>query len=262
MTNPPEGLIIESGLPDHIKVRVRGPKGLVRSLVEKTLTYPLDISNLEVGESVVDIREDRVPLSAAFDIVEIKPNRLVLKVDRMASKDIRVEAGWKGTINPDYELSRAEVEPDMVELRGPETVLRKISFNKVIVREDFSEEVPSLWEREVALDLPASVEASPGQVKAILHFSPKMRQIWVKIPLTVQSPEGIRVKPRQDYVRLLLEGPVYLFRDRQFRNDVAAVIKVGEDARAGKYEMGYTVLLPDDCRLERKNPETISLTIR
>jgi len=262
MTNPPEGLIIERGLPDQIKVRVRGPKGLVRSLVNKTLTYPLDISKLDVGQSVVEIREDKVPLSAAYEIVEIKPNRLVLKVDRIASKQISVEAGWKGEINSDYELGRAEVEPKTVKLEGPESVLRKISSTKVVVHEDFPGEVPPLWERDTALDLPASVEAVPGQVRTVLHFQPKMRQIWVKIPLTVRKPENIRVKPRQDYVRLLLEGPVYLFRDREFRKDVVAEIVVDPDKKSGVYDLDYDVLLPDGCRLERKNPETVSLTIR
>lgn len=262
MTNPPEGLIIESGLPDQIKVRVRGSKGLVRSLVEKTLTYPLDVSDLGVGETVVEIREDKVPLSAAYEIVEIKPNRMVLKVDRIANKTIAVEAAWKGKINPDYELADVKAVPDVVRVKGPETLLKKITRTRLVVKEDFADGVPLTWANEQALDLPAAVEATPGQVRVELKFSPKMREIWVKIPLTVNAPEGIRVKTEQDYVRLLIKGPVYLFRDREFRKDMAAELNVDEGAASGKYDYDYMVRLPEGCRLERKNPETIRTVIR
>lgn len=262
MTNPPEGLIIESGLPDSIKLRVRGPKGLVRSLVNKTITYPLDISDLNVGETVLDIREDKVPLSAAYDIVEIKPNRLVLKVDKVSEKKIPVEGDWKGNINPDFELSNINLFPNEVDIKGAETVLRKISKTKLVVKEDFPEDVPEKWEQELALDLPENVEANPGQVKVELEFAPKMRQIWVKIPLTVNAPEGIRVKTRQDYVRLLLEGPVYLFRDREFRKDMSAILKYPDELRKGKLDLEYEVVLPEGCRLERRNPEFIGTVIQ
>ncbi len=262
MTNPPEGLIIESGLPDKIKVRVRGSKGLVRSLADENLAYPLDVSGLGVGETVVDIHEERVPLSAAYEIVEIKPNRLVLKVDRIARKDIKVEGAWKGQINPDYELVGVETVPDFVRIKGPETVLNKISRTKVVVGEDFLDEVPPSWQHEQALDLPATVDATPGQVRVELRFAPKMRQIWVKIPLTVNAPEGIRVKTKQGYVRLLLEGPVFLFRDKEFRKDMAAELTVEEGKQPGRYDYDYMVRLPEGCRLERKNPETIKTEIR
>lgn len=262
MTNPPEGLIIESGLPNGLKVRVRGSKGLVRSLVDKTLTYPLDVSDLDAGETVVDIREDRVPLSAAYEIVEIKPNRLVLQVDRIARKTIGVEAAWKGDINPDYELVEVKAIPDVVRIKGPETVLKKISRTRVVVSEDFTDEVPVTWEHEQALALPDAVEAIPGQVRVEIRFASKSRQIWVKIPLTVNAPEGIRVKTKQDYVRLLLEGPVYLFRDMEFRKDMSAEVTVPEGMKPGQYELDYTVRLPEGCRLERQNPETIKAVIR
>ncbi|WP_147821106.1 CdaR family protein [Salidesulfovibrio onnuriiensis] len=262
MTNPPEGLIIESGLPDQIKVRVRGSKGLVRSLVDKTLTYPLDVSGLAVGETVVEIREDAVPLSSAYEIVEIKPNRLVLKVDRIARKDIAVEGAWKGNINPDYELVGAVTVPEVVRVKGPETVLKKITRTKVTVDEDFLDEVPANWKHEQALDLPPDVEATPGQVSVELRFAPKMREIWVKIPLTVIAPEGKRVKTKQDYVRLLLDGPVYLFRDQEFRKDMAAEITVAAGQPVGTYDYDYMVRLPEGCRLKRKNPERIRTEIR
>ena len=63
MTNAPKDLTIRKGLVSKIEVRVRGPKGLVRSLDRRKWTYSLDVSRLKVGENLVDIDRERIPLS-------------------------------------------------------------------------------------------------------------------------------------------------------------------------------------------------------
>ena len=179
MTNPPEGLIIEDGLVDKIQVRLRGPKGLVGNLSSQNLTYPVNVSDLKIGERVVDIETSKIPLSSTYEIIEVKPNRLKLKVDRRISKEIRVEAAWAGNLNADYKLQEVLAAPDLVVIRGPETMLRKITSARVVLNEDFPEDVPRSWAEDVALELPAKIEASPGQVRVEAFFTPKTRQIWV-----------------------------------------------------------------------------------
>jgi len=95
MTNAPEGLTIRKGLVSRIEVRVRGPKGLVRSLDRRKWTYSLDVSRLKVGENLVDIDRERIPLSMAYEVVEVKPSRLILTVDRVSKKEVPVIAEWR-----------------------------------------------------------------------------------------------------------------------------------------------------------------------
>jgi hypothetical protein len=59
-----------------VEVRVRGPKGLVRSLDAKRLSYPLDVSSLKPGDNVIDIDSEKMPFSRAFEVVEIKPTQV------------------------------------------------------------------------------------------------------------------------------------------------------------------------------------------
>lgn len=262
MTNPPEGMIIEDGLVDKIQVRLRGPKGLVGSLSTQDLTYPLDVSHLKIGQQVVDIESSKLPLSSTYEIIEIKPNRLKLTVDRRISKKIALEAAWAGKLNPDYKLQEVVVSPDLVEIRGPETLLRKISKAKVVMHEDFPEEVPRSWVEDVGVELPAKIESTPGQVRVEAFYGPKMREIWVKLPLDMKLPENLKAKVGQDYVRLLIEGPISLFRNNEYRQEMSATLLLGPETVAGSFDLDYDVVLPDGCRLVKKNPETVKTTIK
>ncbi len=262
ITNPPEGLIIEDGLVDKIQIRLRGPKGLVGNLTAQKLTYPLDLGTIHVGQQVVDIESSKLGLPSTYEIIEIKPNRMTLQVDRRVSKKIALVPAWSGKLNTDYELLEVVAAPDLVEIRGPETVLRKISKAKVILKEDFPEEVPRNWVENVGIELPEEVESSPGQVRVEAFFGPKMREIWVKMPLTVEAPDGYSVTVPQDFVRLHIEGPISLFRNNEYRKDMGATLIFGEKSKAGKFELDYLITLPDGCRLLKKNPETVKTTLK
>jgi len=262
MTNPAEGLIIEDGLVDKIQVRLRGPKGLVGSLSSQNHSYQLDVSHLKIGDRIVEIDSSKLPLSSTYEIIEIKPNRLKLKVDRRISKKIAVEAVWSGKISNDYKLQEIAVAPDLVVIRGPETMLRKITKTRVVMKEDFPDVVPTSWTEDVGLELPEEVEASPGQVRVEAFFGPKTRQIWVKVPLDIQVPDGYKATVSQKFVRLLIEGPVFLFRDNEYRKQIFANLVFGSEMAPGKFDLDYDVLLPDGCRIEKKNPETVTTTLK
>jgi YbbR-like protein. len=261
MTNPPEGLIIEEGMVEKIQVRLRGPKGLVGSLSSQNLSYPLDVSKLNIGQQVVEIDSSKLPLSQAYEIIEVKPNRLKLLVDRRMAKTITLEAAWDGELNPDYELREIVVTPDTVQIQGPATKLRKIESTKVVMEEDFPDKVPASWAEDVGLELSDEIKASPGQVRVEAFFGPKTREIWVKLPLTVVDPAGYKVSVAQDYVRLLIEGPIALFRNNEYRQDMTATLVFNEKKAAGQFDLDYKVVLPDGCRLVKKNPESISTTL-
>lgn len=262
MTNPPEGLIIEDGLVDKIQVRLRGPKGLVGNLPSQNLVYPINVSNLKIGEQVVDIDPAKIPLSSTYEIIEVRPNRLRLTVDRRISKEVAVEAAWAGNLNSDYQLQEVKASPDVVTVRGPETLIRKISKTRVVLRGDFPEDVPRSWAEDVALEVPDEIEASPGQVNVEALFAAKTREIWVKVPIEYQDPEGFKVSVSQRYVRLLIQGPVFLFHDDEYRKSILASVAFGDKPAEGRFELNYDVTLPEGCQLEKKNPETVTTVIK
>ncbi|MBN2141562.1 MAG: YbbR-like domain-containing protein [Desulfovibrionaceae bacterium] len=261
MTSPREGLIVRDGMLTKIEVRVRGPKGLVRDLDKKKLTYPLDVSEIQVGENVLEIQRGRMPISMAFEVMEIKPNRVVLNVDQLIIKKVPVEASFKGRVDPDFDLVETRVSPGEVELKGPKTAFKGLDRLKVQVQADFPDK-PQAHSAEVSLDVPDGVECIPPQVKVELVFAPKTKEVWLKVPLKLKIDGGWKAGLGQDSVRLLVKGPLALFRDSEFRKDIYALVRVEADDEPGKFEMEYEVELPEGCVVVRRNPVTVEVSIR
>lgn len=262
MTNPPAGLTIRKGMINSIEVRVRGPKGLVRGLDAKRLSYPLDVRQLKVGENLIDIDPERMPFSRAFEVVEVKPNQMVLTVDRMAEKKVSVNVEWSGQVPAEYKLLSKSVTPDEVTLRGPEGVLKRISQAKAQAVVSYDDDPPESWEENVSLSLPPEVVADPGLVRVQLAFGAKTKEMWIKVPLEVRAPAGLKVRPSRDSVGLLVEGPVALLRNEEFKQNAAAVMAVDPSLKPGKYELNYQVRgLPDKVRVLKRTPESVTVTI-
>lgn len=263
MTNVPQDLTIRKGLVSKIEVRVRGPKGLVRSLDRRKWTYTLDVSRLKVGENLVDIDRERIPLSMAYEVVEIKPSRLILTVDRLSKKQVPVVAEWRGALPPDYRLLEIKTQPEMVEVRGADRQVRQMTQARVGVQLDF-DDPPALWSDDVPIKLADGVEANPGQVKVTMRFGPEMKTEWVRVPVRVEAP-GMTAHAGSKHVRVQVEGPVPLLREAEAGRDIeglAAVVKLTPGLKPGRHLLGYDLQTPEGFRVISRQPDKIEVTIR
>jgi len=264
MTNVPEDLTIRKGLVSKIEVRVRGPKGLVRSLDRRKWTYSLDVSRLKVGENLVDIDRERIPLNMAYEVVEVKPSRLILTVDRLARKEVPVSAEWRGTLRPDYKLLEISSEPATVEVRGPERLVRQLNQAKVQVQVDF-DDPPTTWSDDVPLKMADGLDANPGQVRVTMRFGPEMRTAWVRAPVMLKIAPGIKAHTTQRYVRVQAEAAVQLLREAETGREIdglSAVVLVPDGLKPGRHSLGYELETPDNFRVLSRQGETVTVTVR
>lgn len=264
MTNAPEGLIIRKGLISKIEVRVRGPKGLVRSLDRRKWTYSLDVSKLKVGENLVDIDRERIPLSMAYEVVEVKPSRLILTVDRVARKDLPVAAEWRGTIPKDFRLLEIKTEPAMVEVHGAERQVKPMTQVRVLLQNDF-EEPPATWTDDVPIKLVEGVEANPGQVKMTLRFGPEVKTVWVPVPVRLVTTLGTTAQPAVKTVRVQVEAPVFLVREAEAGREIpglSATVKVPGGLKAGRHALRYEVEAPEGVRVVSTKGESVTVVVR
>jgi YbbR domain-containing protein len=264
MTNAPEGLTIRKGLVSKIEVRVRGPKGLVRSLDRRKWTYSLDVSKLKVGENLVDIDRERIPLSMAYEVVEVKPSRLILTVDRVSKKEVPVIAEWRGALRPDFRLIEIKTEPELVEVRGAERQVRQMTQARVLLQLDF-EDPPSLWSEDVPIKLTEGVEANPGQVKVSLRFGPEIKTAWVRVPVRLETSPDLSAQSSQKFVRVQVEAPVASLREAEAGLEP---IWQGHNSRQafdvppGRHPLRYELEAPEGVRVLSRQTETVVVTIR
>lgn len=263
MTNVPQDLTIRKGLVSKIEVRVRGPKGLVRSLDRRKWTYTLDVSRLKVGENLVDIDRERIPLSMAYEVVEVKPSRLILSVDRIAKKDVPVVAEWRGSLRPDFRLLEIKTVPETVEVRGAERQVKLMTQARVAMQMDF-DDPPAQWTEDVPIKLAEGVEANPGQVKVLLRFGPEMKTAWVRLPLKLQTGPGVLAASVQQFVRVQLEGPVPALRELEQGRSIDGlfgVVRVPGGMRSGRHAMPYDIEAPAGFRVLSRQSQTVDVSL-
>jgi YbbR domain-containing protein len=264
MSNAPEGLIIRKGLISKIEVRVRGPKGLVRSLDRRKWTYSLDVSKLKVGENLVDIDRERIPLSMAYEVVEVKPSRLILSVDRLAKKELPVVAEWRGTLPQGFRLLEIKTVPEHVEVRGAERQVRSMNQVRVILQSDF-EDPPASWTDDVPIKLAEGVEANPGQVRMTLRFGPEVKTAWVRVPVQLSTTLGTSAQTATKYLRLQVEAPLPMLRVAESGRDISglvAAVKVPGGLKPGRHALPYEVQAPPGFRVLARQVETVDVLVR
>ncbi|AGW12228.1 CdaR family protein [Megalodesulfovibrio gigas] len=256
----PENLIIRGGLPNKISVRVRGPQGLLKSLDAKMPPVSINLASLKAGANVVELRQDAIPLSRNFEIVDIQPQRLTILADRFAVRTVNVIPRWDALLEKDWELRTALVQPELTELRGPEQVLQGIeSVETQTVAVNGTR--PGLVEETVALDLPEELTADPSAVLVRLLFAERRATLQFSAPVSITNTSPLQATVKPQRVLLTVEAPVSMVRDKDWLKAIIAQVQVGRDAQPGSHSLAYRLNLPAEVRVLDTQPEAVELVL-
>lgn len=256
----PDGLVIRGGPSDYLDVLVRGPKGLVRKIEPGGLVYTLDARKLVPGQNIILVEPSSIPLSKLFEVVETRPSKLELTVERRVTKTVPVRAVLKDAPSRDHKVL-ATIDPPQVTITGPESILgeiKDIPTQPVALPDEASGRVDS----QAGLALPDHVEASPRSVKAHVEFQPNLREVSVDMPVRAVYHGKGTVGLFPDVVTLKFKAPASLVREGTWRAQVDAFVQVDPRTPPGRHDMTYRVTLPQGCELIQAKPDKVSVLVK
>jgi YbbR domain-containing protein len=260
LINQSPDLVIQEGMVNRIEVLIRGTRGSVRTIKDRQIAYSLNLSGLNRGENEIYFQPQFIPLPGAVEVMEIRPQRMSLIADRRVSKQLPVKVSWKGQIDPDWEMIRAVTQPAYVTVRGPAALVDVLTFMPTRTFELEMDE-SGMWQRTVPLSVDSSIEADPAQVTARLFFKPKSNSLWVKVPVSVKSPDRMKIDLPEPEIRLHLDVPAFLLRRDDWREEIAAQVTVRKEVQPGTYELDPEISLPKWTQLLKINPEKVQVTV-
>lgn len=260
MVNAPQGYVVRQGLVSRIEVRVRGPRPMVRGIDMKNVYYPLNLSQLQPGLNVLDFDTAQIPLSRAIEVMEIVPPRVELLVDVLQSKSVVVEEEHEVQLHEDYELKWKTITPETVTIRGPQAVVEPIEVIRTQTIKVHGDR-PQKWEVTTGLLLPGEVEATPPRVNVQLFFGEKVEEKWVKAEVRIPEMKGRTAKVKPEAVRLLLEMPVSMAREKLSPEQFWVVPEELGLLEQGVHRLGYRVAIPPGSFLLQAEPEWIEVVI-
>lgn len=261
MSGTPEGLYIKSGMVGSVDVLVRGPRGVARKLEENQLVYTLNLEKITAGKNLIFFDAKNIPLPKVYEVVEIRPSRVELEVERRAVKTVPIKVVLRAALPEGFTLSGTRVVPDTVRLTGPAATLDKISEARtqpLVLPSPLS----AKFEERIPLDVPEEVDVLPQTVQVAMTFVGKESEIALRAPLSLKRPKGRDVDVSPSAVTLRIKGPAAILADKDFPGLVEASLELKPDIEPGKYEAVYRVKMPQGCELIEAKPEKVTLTVK
>ncbi len=170
---PPRTILLRSE-PSFVRVKVVGPRSLLRSLPDRPLLIPLDLSHLGPGLHQVKIPLNIIRLPSGLKAQEIHPPRVEIFLDRVVERWMKVTPELKGRPFEGYLVEKVKIRPPSVKVKGARQVLGRLKAISTLPI-DLSEKKVS-FETTVFLNIPEGV------------IDIKPNKVWVKVKIRRASP--------------------------------------------------------------------------
>jgi YbbR domain-containing protein len=203
----PTGLELQSEAPSTVDVRVRGGSGTLSRLSPADIVAVVDLHAARPGQRLFHVTPDQVRVPFGVEIVQITPSTVALLFELSASKLVRVVPQIDGKPAPGFVVGRVTSDPEMVEVAGPETAVRRAAaaLTETLslggARETIKGTVPiGVLDSSLRLknSRPATVEVQilPAALERTLHALPvRWRNLSAKLALQF-TPEAVDISVR------------------------------------------------------------------
>ncbi len=161
--------LVATGLPKRVDVRIQGQIDL-NLFPDQAFSAVVDLSGAKQGTDVLPVQ---VSSPFGVKVVQVIPAQVTVSVDRLAQERLPVRVKVQGVASAGYRAGTPVVDPALVDLRGPASVLAALSSVPVTV--DLAGTGKPLDER-----LP--VELSGGGITVTPD------QVEVRVPVVQESP--------------------------------------------------------------------------
>lgn len=192
-----EGMVAYGMNGNRVRVELRAPQSVWKTLTSANLRAYIDLSNVTTGTVTVPIKVD--VQVAPVQVLKITPPDVSLIVEHIAEKEITVTIRLEGTPLFGFRAEDPEVVPQTVRVRGPASWIDKVTQAQVTisvqgqqsdVRGDYQPVLLDQNEEPVA-----NVEPIPKAVTINVPISPLgyVRDLAVTIAWEGQPAPGYRI---------------------------------------------------------------------
>lgn len=254
----PKGLILVNSPPEKVRVKVVGPRSILRNLTRRTLFLNIDLEDLDRGKHLLTLHPKDISLPAGLEIIGIQPEKIEIILERVASRLVAVEPMLEGIPPSGWKVAKVTVVPSKVRIRGPESLVYKVKRlrTKPIDITGLTGEVT----KTVELEVPDMITVFPSaMVKVKILIKEKIVEREVKdLPVT---PVGASTPPKlePDKVSVVLRGPERLlgpFSELKIKAEVDL-----SHLKAGRHLVPIRLQLPPEIKILELRPKRITVRI-
>ena len=121
----PEGLELLSELPTTVDVRVRGASGTLSRVTPGDIVAVLDVRGARPGQRLFHLTQEQVRAPAGIEVIQVTPPTVTMVFETTASKSLPIAPAVDGKPGAGYAVGAIAVDPAMVEVVGPKSVVAR-----------------------------------------------------------------------------------------------------------------------------------------
>jgi YbbR domain-containing protein len=126
LQNKPETLEIVGEVPSTVDVRLRGSSTALGRLMPGDVVAVLDVSTAKSGSNMFHLAPDHVRVPFGVGVTYAGPATVPLVLERQERKTVPVVPSVEGEPAAGYAVERVSVDPEQVDVEGPESAMRAL----------------------------------------------------------------------------------------------------------------------------------------
>lgn len=183
LRNVPENMVVLNA-PDKVRVKVQAQRAILGDLAGNGVSAYVDLADKNVGQQTL-------PVKVQFNqgsVMEVYPNNVQVHLDSISEKVVDVDARVVGIPASDFTLSKREITPDKVTVKGATHRIDELA--RVIAPIDISER-----EKDFQVDCSLVAVSNSGQDMGDLQITPAKVQVKASVVrqmITVEVPVVVK----------------------------------------------------------------------
>lgn len=125
------GMVVTEQKVDVLTISVKGRKEIISKLAEGELICEIDFTGSNyIERQTISFSVDRkyLPLSPEINVLEIIPDSLEVKIDKLVQKVLPIRVVTEGDPAPGYKVEGFVIDPISAIVKGPEDYLKDMVY--------------------------------------------------------------------------------------------------------------------------------------
>jgi len=187
--NLPRDLVISNQFKRQLEVTVNGPRSLILGIDQREISRRIDLADATPGTTVITNDVDSITVPRGITVLRVQPSTIILSLDKLISKQFPINPVTIGSPLPGYLLESLRMEPSVITITGPESVLAKDDVLRT--REIDLTNINKSMQVQVPLDLDPAIVELIGETTITAEIVVRLdkEQHEYTLPLDVQGLE-------------------------------------------------------------------------
>ncbi|MBI5151974.1 hypothetical protein HZA39_00405 [Candidatus Peregrinibacteria bacterium] len=182
--NLSEQLSLVTSLP-KVKIKILASKEILPKLTKQDFEAYIDLKNIQKGKNILSVAV--APKIPNVTVASINPSQVTVEIENVSQKQVPISAFYKGSPSEGYKIGELIPQTAKAQIKGAESVIKKISDVKGIIYLDGAES--ENFQKDIVLQ---AFDNNGAEIKEV-SIEPRNVKVDITV-LALMSEKSVDIK--------------------------------------------------------------------